>query len=190
MNDATVLPARHKLDVDTYYWMAEAGIFGRNDRIELINGDLIDMAPIGQGHDAIVNGLNEALVLACSGRAIVSPKNSIRLNRTNAPQPDFTILQRRPDFYASGERPGPADVLLMVEVADTSLRFDRKVKLRLYARAGIGEYWIVNLQRRMVEAYKTPSDDEYSRMNKYKPGDCVGLTLASDIIVKLDLIFG
>jgi Uma2 family endonuclease len=190
MNDATVLPARHKLDVDTYYRMAEAGIFGENDRIELIDGDLIDMAPIGQGHAGVVGGLAQALFIACNGRALVWPQNPIRLDRASEPQPDLAVLRSRADFYTTGERPGPADVLLLVEVADTSLTFDRKVKLPLYARAGIGEYWIVNLKRRVVEAYNTPIGDEYRYKNTYKRGDQVVLALAPDIIVKLEIVFG
>jgi Uma2 family endonuclease len=190
MNDATTLPARHKLDVDTYDRMAEAGIFGEDDRIELIDGDLIDMAPIGQAHAGIVNNLAEVLFIACSGRAIVSSQNPIRLNQTSEPQPDLAVLRRRADFYTSGERPGPSDVLLMIEVADTSLTFDRTVKLPLYARAGIGEYWIVDLKRRLLEAYTTPSGDEYKKMNIYKAGDRVALALAPEIIVKLDIVFG
>jgi Uma2 family endonuclease len=190
MDDAPILPARHKLDVDTYSRMAEAGIFGEDDRIELIDGDLIDMAPIGQGHVAIVNSLVEALFLACGGRAIVSPQNPIRLSPISEPQPDLAILRRRADFYATGERPAPSDVLLLVEVADTSLRFDRDVKLPLYARAGIGEYWIVDLHRRVLYAHTTPDGDGYREMTTYQSGDTVRLALAPDIAVKLDIFFG
>ena len=126
MDDAGVLPARRKLTGDDYRRMGEAGIFGEGDRVELIDGQLIDMAPIGQSHAGLVNGLTEALVMACAGRAIVSPQNPVRLDRTSEPQPDLAVLRRRADFYATGEPPGPADTLLLIEVADSSLRFDRK----------------------------------------------------------------
>ncbi len=190
MDDLVVLPARHKLDVDAYHRMAEAGIFGEGDRIELIDGDLIDMAPIGQGHAAIVNGLTEALVIACAGRAIVSPQNSVRINRSSEPQPDLAVLRRRADFYATGEPPGPADVLLLVEVADSSLRFDRTVKLPLYARVGIAEFWIVDLKRRVVDVYRAPAGNGYGDAAAYRSGDRLALALAPEIVVKLDLIFG
>lgn len=190
MDDLVVLPARHKLDIDEYHRMAEAGIFGENHRIELIDGDLIDMAPIGQGHAAIVNGLNEALVIACAGRAIVSPQNPVRVNRSSEPQPDLAVLRRRADFYATGEPPGPADVLLLVEVADSSLRFDRTVKLPLYARFGIAEFWIVDLKRRVVEVHRAPAGNGYGDAVTYRPGDHLALVLAPDIVVKLDLVFG
>jgi Uma2 family endonuclease len=186
----TAAPSRHKLNADDFHRMAEAGIFGEDDRIELIDGELIDMAPIGQGHAAIVSGLNEALVIACAGRAIVWPQNPIRLNPFNEPQPDLAVLRRRPDFYASGERPGPADVLLLIEVADSSVKFDQTVKRPLYARTKIGEYWIVNLKRRILDAYTSPHGDAYRETKTYRPGDSVTLALAPEIVVKLDLIFG
>jgi Uma2 family endonuclease len=190
MDDAAVAPARHKLDVDDYHRMAEAGIFGEDDRIELIDGDLIDMAPIGQGHAAIVGGLVEALVFACAGRAIVWPQNPIRIDRTSEPQPDLAVLRRRADFYATGERPGPADVLLLVEVSDSSLSFDRNVKLPLYARAGIAELWIIDLKRRVLDVHREPAGDFYRETRTYQPGDQIALALAPDIVVKLDLILG
>lgn len=189
MDDALVLPARHRLNVDEYHRMAEAGIFGEDDRIELIDGDLIDMAPIGQAHAAIVNGLNEAFVLACAGRAIVSPQNPVRLGQWSEPQPDMTILRRREDYYATGEPPGAADVLLLVEVADSSLRFDRTVKLPLYARAGIGEVWIADVNRRVLEAFRNPSGDHYGESTRHAPGEQLALSLAPDVSVRLDAIF-
>jgi len=190
MDNIIELPARHKLTVDEYHQMADAGIFGENHRIELIDGDLIDMAPIGQGHMAVVNGLNRALVLACGDKAIVSPQNSVRLDRSSAPQPDFAILRPRADFYAIGERAGAADVFLLVEVADSSLTFDRTVKLPLYAKAGIPEYWIVDLRHRTVEAYRSPSADGYGQMTTHKGGDRLALAAAPDIVVELYLVFG
>ncbi len=190
MDQATAEPARPKLDVDDYHRMASAGLLGEDDRIELIEGELIAMAPIGQGHAAVVGSLAEALFTACGGRAIVWPQNPIRLDRRSEPQPDLALLRRRADFYATGERPGPADVLLVVEVADSSLGFDRTVKLPLYARAGIGELWIVDLKRRVLDAYRTPSGDGYRDTQTHHPGDHIPLALAPDITVRLDLIFG
>jgi len=190
MDDAAVLPARHRLDVDLYYRMADAGMFGQDDRIELLDGDLIDMAPIGQGHAAVVNQLVEALFMACGRRAIVSAQNPVRLDRWSEPQPDLAILRRRADFYATGERAGPADVLLLVEVAESSLTFDRNVKLPIYARAGIGEVWIVDLKHRCLTSYQKPFGDSYGDMSVHQPGEEVALALAPEIVVRLDLMFG
>ena len=190
MGDVIAAPTRHKLNVDEYHRMAEAGIFGEEDRIELIDGELIDMAPIGQGHAAIVTGLTGALSLACAGRALVSPQNPVRLDRSSEPQPDFAVLRLRADFYATGERPGPGDVLLLVEVADSSLNFDLTVKLPLYARASIPEFWIVDLKRRVLDAYRQPIENGYGEVTTYHAGDHIALAAMPDIVVKLDLVFG
>ena len=190
MDDVLTMPTRRKLDVDVYYQMAETGFLAKEDRVELIDGEIIDMAPIGQGHEATVNGLTQALVLACVGKAIVSVQNSVRLDRLNVPQPDFAVFRHRPDFYATGDRPGPADVLLLVEVADSSLRYDRTVKLPLYARAGIPEVWIVDLKRRVLHAHRRPTDGEYAEITTHHPGDRLALAAAPDIAVRLDLALG
>src|ERR1700677_2166033 len=138
MDDTDLVPTRHRLNVDDYHRMAEAGILGEDDRVELIDGELIDMAPIGQDHIATVNGLAHAVFLACGDQAIVSVQTPARRDGFSDPQPDVTLFRPRADNYRTGERPGPADVLLLVEVADSSLRYDRTVKLPLYARARIG----------------------------------------------------
>jgi len=189
MDDAGIAPARHRLTVRDYHRMADAGIFGEDDRIELIDGDLIDMAPIGPGHASVVNRLTQAFVLACAGRAIVSIQNPVALDDTSEPQPDVVISRLRDDFYATGH-PGPADILLLVEVADSSLRFDRTVKLPLYARAGVGEVWIVSLVHRVVDAYRGPAGDGYGGVTKHQRGEEVALVLAPETIVRLDLMFG
>ena len=189
MTDASLAPTRRKLDVDAYCRMAEAGIFAPDDRVELIDGEIIDMAPIGQEHAGVVNSLTRALVIACGERAIVSPQNPVRLDPLNEPQPDFAVLRPRSDFYATGERAGPGDVVLLIEVSDSSLRFDREVKLPLYARSGIGELWLVDLKRRVVDAYRRPEGVTYKEQATYRPGDAVALALAPEITVRLELAF-
>ena len=189
MDDTDLAPARHRLDVDDYHRMAEAGILGEDDRVELIDGELIDMAPIGHDHIATVNGLNHALFVACGERAIVSIQNPLRLDRLNEPQPDVVIFRPRPDFYRTAPFPGPADVLLVAEVADSSLRYDRTVKLPLYARAGIGEVWIVDLRRLVVDVHRTPAGDGYATVGTHGPEDTVTLALAPGIAVALRRVF-
>jgi Uma2 family endonuclease len=163
MDDVAVLPTRHRLTVDDYRRMADAGMVGR---------------------------LAEALFIACAGQAIVWPQNPIRIDRWSEPQPDLALLRRRPDFYATGERPGPADVLLLIEVADSSLAFDRRGKLPLYARAGIAEFWIVDLKRRVLEVHRSPTGDGYADTSTHQPGDQVALALIPEIVVKLEIAFG
>ncbi len=183
MGDVAIRPARHRLTVDEYHRMGEAGVFDVADRIELVDGDLIDMAPIGQEHAAVTSRLVEAFVVACAGRATVWPQNPIWLDEASEPQPDVAVLRRRDDFYAMGERPGAADVLLAVEVADSSLRFDQTVKLPMYARAGVAEVWIVDVKRGVVEAYSDPAGEEYGRMVEYAAGQLVALVLAPEIMI-------
>jgi Uma2 family endonuclease len=190
MDDVRELPARHRLDVDDYHRMGEAGIFGDNKRIELIDGKLIDMAPIGQDHAAIVNRLNRTLVLTSGELAIVSTQNPVRLNQHSEPQPDLAILRYRADFYETGEPPGPADVLLLIEVSDSSLAFDRGVKLPLYARAGIAEVWIVDVQRRTLDAYRKPAGDAYAEASTHFAGELLAPAMAPELVVRLDMVFG
>lgn len=190
MNDDVVLLSRHKLDVDAFYKLGEAGVLGQDDRVELINGELLDMAPIGNHHANSVNGLNESLVLAFSGRGIVSVQNPVTLDRYNVPQPDFTVFRYRADRYWTGHPSTPADVLLLIEVADSSIQYDRTVKLPLYARAKIPEYWIVDLGRRMVDVYREPDGGTYASLRSYGPAETVTLSAAPDIGIALDLVFG
>jgi Uma2 family endonuclease len=147
------------------------------------------MAPIGQGHAGLVNGLTRVLVMACGEQAVVSVQNPLRLDGLNEPQPDVVVLRPRDDLYQHGPPPGPADVLLLVEVADSSLRYDRVVKLPLYARAGIGEVWIVDLRRRAVDVHRTAVEDGYATVETYGPDDTVTLGLAPEIAVALRRVF-
>lgn len=155
-------PTRHRYDVRDYYRMAEAGILSPDARIELIEGELVDMAPIGSRHAAVVDRFARSLTLAVGERAIVRVQGPVRLNELSEPQPDIALLRPREDFYAAAH-PGPADVLLLIEVADSSLEYDRGVKLPLYARHGIPECWLVNLERGVINRCREPSDDGYRR---------------------------
>src|SRR5262245_49782973 len=151
---------RRLFTVDDYHRMTEAGILFEDDRVELIEGELIEMASIGNRHNAAVDRLNELFVDRLQHRAIVRVQGSVRLNERNEPQPDLVILRRREDFYESGTA-GPGDTLLVIEVADSSLDFDRDIKAPLYARTGIAEFWLVDLQARMVTVFRDPVASGY-----------------------------
>jgi Uma2 family endonuclease len=151
---------RHRLTVAEYYRMAEAGIFTEDDRVELIEGEILDMSPIGTVHTSVVKRLNSIFTRNVGMRAIVSVQDPIRLNPHSEPQPDIALLRYREDFYR-GAHPGPEDILLLVEVADSSLRYDLDVKLPLYARHGIPEVWIVDLEHRRLEVYRRPAEETY-----------------------------
>jgi Uma2 family endonuclease len=144
------MPTRRRFTVDEYYCMAEAGILHEDDRVELIEGDIIAMAAIGNRHMSCVKRLNRLFNERLGRRVVVSVQDPIRLSRRTEPQPDVALLRPRDDFYAPGH-PGPDDVLLVVEVVDTSLPYDRR-KLRLYARAGIPCVWLAILSSRRASA--------------------------------------
>jgi Uma2 family endonuclease len=141
-----------------YHRMIEAGILREDDRVELIEGNIIAMAPIGSRHVACVNRFNRLLNQALGDRAQVSVQNPVSLTRYSEPQPDIAVLRPREDFY-SAALPGPEDILLIVEVADASAVADRQDKLPLYARAGIPEVWLVDWIEERVEVCQEPWTD-------------------------------
>jgi Uma2 family endonuclease len=179
---------RHKLDVREYYRMGEAGIFEPGERVELIEGEIIDMAPIGSEHSGTVTGLTQAVYAAIGGRATVTVQAPLRLSEFSEPEPDLLLLKPRADFYRS-EHPTAADVLLLIEVANTSLRYDRDVKLPLYARHGVPEVWIVNLAEGVIETYRDPRDEAYrtthraGRGETLEPAALPGLRLVVDEVL-------
>jgi Uma2 family endonuclease len=152
----------HRFTVDEYERMAETGILQRHHRVELIDGEIVDMTPIGRRHMAGVDRLNREFVLALADRAIVRVQGSLRLHDYSEPEPDLVILRPRDDFYA-GEAAGPADVFLIIEVADTSEHYDRQVKVPLYARAGIPEVWLVDVNAGSITLYRQPGPDGYAQ---------------------------
>ena len=151
---------RRLFTVQEYYRMAQAGILTEDDRVELNEGEIVAIAPIGSRHAACVRRSQEFFTLALGEVALVSVQSPVRLSEHTEPQPDLAILRRRPDFYAAGH-PGPDDILLVIEVADTSVEYDRAVKLPLYARSGIPESWLVDLNQEVIEIYRDPSPSGY-----------------------------
>ncbi len=151
----------HKFTVDDYHRMREAGILSEDDRVELIEGEIVVMSPIGKRHASAVNRLlDKFLPLQLRRKAIISVQNPIRLGEHSEPQPDLALLVPRDDFYAEGH-PGPDDVLLLVEVVESSGDYDREVKVPLYARFGIREVWLVDLEKGILEVYREPSQKGY-----------------------------
>jgi Uma2 family endonuclease len=150
----------HKFDVEQYQQMGKAGIFHPEARVELIEGEIIVMTPIGLMHSVTINRFNYVFSQQVGKGGIISIQNSIRLLNYSEPQPDIAILKPRDDFYA-GKFPQAEDVLLLVEVADSSLRYDQTTKLSLYAEYGILEYWIANLERSVLEIYREPQNKNY-----------------------------
>jgi Uma2 family endonuclease len=157
--------ARRPITVTEYHRMGEVGILGERDRVELIEGELVAMSPIGSHHHGTVNQLTHALVHEVGDRAIVSVQGPVRLDDLSEPEPDFALLKPRPDFYRDAHA-RPTDVLLVIEVADTSLNYDRAVKRMLYARHAIPEFWIVDLTSGEVEVCREPKADGYAAVQR------------------------
>lgn len=153
-------PHRRRLTAAEFEQMAAAGILHEDDHVELLDGELYQMAAMNGPHIACVARLNHAFVRAVGDRAIVIVQSSMRLSAMSEPEPDIVIARFREDFYHSGP-PTPADIFLIIEVADTSLRHDRQVKLPLYAAAGVPETWIAGLPRRQVVAHREPGPEGY-----------------------------
>jgi Uma2 family endonuclease len=185
--ETTQVRQRRRFTVAEYYAMAEAGILTEKDRVELLDGEIVVTAPIGNRHAFCVDWLNRFWILALAERAIVRIQNPVRLNDSSEPEPDITLLVWKDDFYVSGH-PGPQDVLLLIEVADSTVDFDRNQKLQLYARAGITEVWIVNLQDRRVETYSEPEGDQYGNIRHYGPGESVSPVSFPDIALEVERI--
>ncbi|MGH9117547.1 MAG: Uma2 family endonuclease [Acidimicrobiales bacterium] len=154
-------PATRRFTVDDYYRMADAGVLGPEDRVELIDGEIIEMAPIGSRHATCVRALTRVLSAQVGDSAVVSVQSPVRLDDFSEPEPDVALLRPPPDRYASAH-PEPADVLLLVEVADTTQSYDRSRKLPRYAAAGIAEVWLVDLATGTVEAHRDPARDGYA----------------------------
>ena len=160
---AEQLLRRHRYSVIEYRRMGETGILKNDQRVELIEGEIVDMSPIGSAHASTVTKLNQILGRAIGENAIIAIQNPITLNDFSEPQPDLALLHPKSDFYAAAH-PRAHDVLLVIEVADSSLRYDREVKIPLYARHGIAEVWLIELEAKKFTIYRQPSGDSYAQI--------------------------
>lgn len=185
---AVFTPSRYKLSIEDYHKLGEAGILDEDSRVELIEGDLIEMAPIGVPHMRCVNRLNRLLVSAVGDAAVVSVQNPVTLPPRSEPQPDFALL--KPGADSADHVPYPADVLLIVEVADTTLTYDRRTKLPLYARAGIVEVWIVDVQGQTIEAFGSPTESGYAQSALYRKDASIFPAHLPAVSIRLHDIFG
>ena len=181
-------PLHHRFSVEDYYRLGETGVLAPDARVELLDGRIYDMLPIGPFHAGVETRLQMLLLSVAKGRWLVRVQNPVHLNDGSEPIPDLAVVKPRADFYAK-QHPHPLDVFLLIEVAQSSLQFDRKAKLAAYARAGIQEYWIVNLKAKTVEVYRGPlPSGEYHDTSRAKPGELIALAAFPDAqIVVADL---
>jgi len=185
---AQLAPTR-RFNVHEYHRMAVAGILTEDDRVELIAGEIVEMPPIGSRHAACVDRLTRLFSSRVGDAALVRVQNPIRLSDVSEPQPDLALLEPRADFYAAAH-PGPGEVLLIVEVADTSVGYDRSVKIPLYARAGIRELWLVDLERERIEVLRQPAAGSYRTAETHRRGGRVTIEALPGLEFPVDAILG
>jgi Uma2 family endonuclease len=182
------LPKR-RFTVAEYYRMAEAGILRPEDRVELIEGEIVEMTPIGSRHAGQVNYLGEELRRLLGGRALVTVQNPVRLGDISELQPDLAVARRRSDFYRNAH-PEPKDILFLIEVAETSADTDRNIKGPLYARAGIPEFWLVDLLDGVVEIYRGPSEAGWRERRIVEPGERISPLAFPDVELESENVLG
>jgi Uma2 family endonuclease len=175
-----VEPSTYRFSVEEYYKLGEVGIFHPRDRVELLDGEIIVMSPIGLRHIQAVNWCNDCLVEQHRRRYLVSPGNPIWLHEYSEPQPDMMLVPR---VRKLSRQVRPEDVFLLVEISDSSLAYDRERKRTAYAEAGVREYWIVNLQEDIIEVFREPADGKYIVMLSFAPGQQLSPLAFEDVIV-------
>jgi Uma2 family endonuclease len=185
MND--LLP-RHRVTVDEYYRMSEVGLLAPDARTELIDGEVIDMAPIGSPHSGKLDRLNYLLLAVLGESARVRIQHPVRLDRHSEPQPDLAVVLPREDFYES-RHPLPTDTLLIVEVSDSTLRLDLNVKVPLYARHQVPEVWVVDLEHNGIHFFRSPQNGVYIDATFTDKPAVVALTALPGVTVDLSELF-
>jgi len=188
--DATIELKRRRFSVKDYHRMVETGILTKDDRVELLEGEIVEMAPIGSPHQGTVDRLNRLFTSRLGERVIVRVQGPVLLASVESePEPDVALLVPRPDFYTTGH-PEPTDILLAVEVMDTSVEKDRRVKLPLYARAGIVETWLVDLNTDCVEVYRRPSPAGYESSRIVRRGEPLAVQALLDLTLTVADLLG
>ena len=177
------------ISIDEYHRMAADGLFSEDDRVELIEGEIVEMTPIGDRHALGVLRLNLFFHRGFLNRGLISPQNPLRFGGWSEPQPDVAVLAWRDDLYAYAA-PASQDVLLLVEVADSTIGYDRKIKMPLYAKHGIGESWILNLAEDVLEIYRQPSTTGYRKIQRLRRGDSIAMEAFPDVVFSVSDLLG
>lgn len=185
----TTAPSVRKHLTTIYEWqkLGDANIFPPDSRLELIDGEILEMAPIGCNHSGHIMRLTQFFGLLVNQQAIINVQNPLQLGDLSEPEPDFMLLKPDNDFYCS-RHPNANDVLLLIEVADSSLAYDQNQKLRLYAMHGIPEYWLLNLNDNCLEVYRKPHGEVYAEKTTLYDGDAITLTQLGDITIQISSI--
>lgn len=185
----SALPQRKLFTVNEYDTMIKAGVFDGTERVELIEGEFVKKKTQGDLHIGCINYLNRFFSTNCGEDVLVSVQNAVRMNIFSAPEPDVALLRFRNDFYSTGKAQ-PEDVLLLIEVADTTVYTDRQIKIPLYARAEVPEVWLVNLPRKIIEVYTEPKNGKYQIVRKATKSETITPKMIEDLSVKVSDIIG
>jgi Uma2 family endonuclease len=177
-------PKKHLTNLDEWRRLGEANIFPPESRVELIEGEIFEMSPVGTNHAGHVVQLINFFVPKVIGKALVNAQNPLQLGDLSEPEPDFMLLKSNPDFYST-RHPNASDVLLLIEVADSSLSFDQTQKLRLYALHNVPEYWLLNLNDNCLEVYRDPFGETYAEKTTLRVGNTVTLSQLPEITVNV-----
>lgn len=181
--------AKRLFTVEEYHQMVASGLLREDDRLELLEGEILEMRPIGSRQSAAVNRANRLFTATLIGRAVVGIQNPVRLSDLSEPQPDVALLKPRPDFYEEAH-PEPGDILLLLEIADTSISFDREVKLPLYAASGISEVWLLDLATGVLEVLRDPRSASYRSILRLTAGETVAPLAFPDVLVDVAALTG
>jgi len=184
MTPATETVRKHLTDINEWQKLGDANIFPPESRLELIDGEILEMAPIGCNHSGHLNRINKLFTVLTADCADTSVQNPLQLGDLSEPEPDFMLLKPTADFYCS-RHPNADDVLLLIEVADSSLSFDQNQKLRLYARHNIPEYWLLNLKDSCIEVYRQPHEDVYGEKTTLRVGDTITLSQLNQLTINI-----
>lgn len=185
----TVQLLRRKFTVQQYHKMIESGILTEDDRVQLIRGEIIEMSPIGTKHAACVKCLNKLLSSKLGDRVLIAIQDPVELDEHSEPQPDVALLKPRDDFYATAH-PQPQDIFLLIEVADSTILYDREEKIPLYAQANITVVWLVDINAQIVEVYQQPTATGYQYLQKFTGGETLSIPGFPDIKITVNEIFG
>lgn len=182
------VPRRYRISADEYQQMGDAGVFPPDARVELIEGEIIEVPPIGSRHAGKVERLVDLLRQAVGDRAMVRTQEPSVVGKYSVPQPDVTVVTRRDDYYESAH-PEPRDVLLVVEVAESSLAFDRDVKTAMYARSGVAELWVVDVAGQRITRSASPRNGVYTESQVVRAGEMIGVAAFPDVRIDLSAVF-
>ncbi len=178
---------RHRWTVADYHKMGEVGLLAEDARVELIEGEIVEMAPIGSPHGGKVNRFVHTFSKYLGNKVMIAPQNPVVLGYHSEPQPDIALLKWRDDYYEKAH-PQPEDVFLVIEVSDSTVRYDRDVKIPLYARHGIMEAWLLDIPNQGLEVYRNPQAGKYQQMTRYREGQLAPLALPEAVLNVAELV--